>query len=184
MSITNHERVGKAMDLLKEGLAPFIEREFVSVYKKLALDEAKRFAADDRLNTNRPLKEWDAAPLLRLMWDAWNDVFRKTLGQGERSLISELREVRKKWAHQEPFSGDDADRVLDLTERLLTAVSAPQAEGVRKLKMELRRLIGKTPHTTVIGVEPKSLEMSLELSPEIKDKVPRVIELVLEDLKK
>lgn len=24
MTITNHERVGKAMDLLKEGLAPFI----------------------------------------------------------------------------------------------------------------------------------------------------------------
>lgn len=141
MAITNHERVGKAMDLLKDGLAPFIEREFISVYKKAALDEAKRFVSDDRLNTNRPLKEWDAAPLLRLMWDAWNDVFRKTLGQGERSLVSELREVRKKWAHQGPFSGDDADRALDSTERLLTAVSAPQSEGVRKLKMELRRLI-------------------------------------------
>jgi hydrogenase maturation protease len=50
--------------------------------------------------------------------------------------------------------------------------------------IDLSGLIGKTPHTTVIGVEPKSLEMSLELSPEIKDKVPRVIELVLEDLKK
>jgi hydrogenase maturation protease len=50
--------------------------------------------------------------------------------------------------------------------------------------IDLSGLIGKTPHTTVIGVEPKSLEMSLELSPEIKDKVPRVIELVLEDMKK
>ncbi len=50
--------------------------------------------------------------------------------------------------------------------------------------IDLSGLIGKTPHTTVIGVEPKSLDMSLELSPEIKDKVPRVIELVLEDLKK
>ncbi len=129
------------MDLLKEGLAPFIEREFVSVYKQKALDEAKSFVADDRLNTNRPLKEWDAAPMLRVMWEAWNAVFKKTLGQGERSLVSELREVRKKWAHQEPFSGDDADRALDSTERLLTAISAPQAESVRKLKMELRRLI-------------------------------------------
>ncbi len=141
MAITNHERVGKALDLLKEGLAPFIEREFVNVYKKTALDEARRFAADDRLNMNRPLKEWDAAALLRLMWDAWNDVFRKTLGQGERSLVSELREVRNKWAHQEPFSGDDADRALDSAERLLTAISASQAETVRKLKIELRRLI-------------------------------------------
>jgi len=31
MAITNHERVGKALDLLKAGLAPFIEREFKSV---------------------------------------------------------------------------------------------------------------------------------------------------------
>ena len=28
MAITNYERVGKAMALLKAGLAPFVEREF------------------------------------------------------------------------------------------------------------------------------------------------------------
>ena len=28
MAITNHERVGKSMDLLKQGLGPFVEREF------------------------------------------------------------------------------------------------------------------------------------------------------------
>jgi len=50
--------------------------------------------------------------------------------------------------------------------------------------IDLSGLIGKTPHTTVIGIEPKSLEMSLELTPEIMAKVPRVIELVLEELKK
>ena len=27
MAITNHDRVGKAMDLLKAGLGPFVERE-------------------------------------------------------------------------------------------------------------------------------------------------------------
>jgi hypothetical protein len=27
MAMTNHERVGKALDLLKDGLAPFVERE-------------------------------------------------------------------------------------------------------------------------------------------------------------
>ncbi len=30
MAITNQERVGKAMELLKAGLAPFVEREFKS----------------------------------------------------------------------------------------------------------------------------------------------------------
>ncbi len=44
-------------------------------------------------------------------------------------------------------------------------------------------LIGKTPHTTVIGVEPKSFEMGMELSPEIKEKIPRIIELILEEIK-
>jgi hypothetical protein len=27
VAITNHERVGKALDLLKDGLRPFVERE-------------------------------------------------------------------------------------------------------------------------------------------------------------
>ncbi len=33
MAITNHDRVGKAMDLLKKGLGPFVEREFKNIYK-------------------------------------------------------------------------------------------------------------------------------------------------------
>jgi hydrogenase maturation protease len=49
--------------------------------------------------------------------------------------------------------------------------------------INLSELVGKKPHTTVIGVEPKSLEMSLELSPEIKAKIPRIIELVIDELK-
>lgn len=40
---------------------------------------------------------------------------------------------------------------------------------------------GKTPETTILGIEPKSLEMAMELTPEIAAKVPRVIELVLEE---
>jgi hydrogenase maturation protease len=50
--------------------------------------------------------------------------------------------------------------------------------------IELSELIGKTPRATVIGVEPKSLEMSMELSPEVKEKIPRIIELVLEEVRR
>jgi hydrogenase maturation protease len=49
--------------------------------------------------------------------------------------------------------------------------------------IDLSGLIGKTPHTTVIGIEPKSFEMSMDLSPEIREKVPKIIELVLNELK-
>ena len=33
MAISNHERVNKAMDLLKAGLGPFAEREFTNAYQ-------------------------------------------------------------------------------------------------------------------------------------------------------
>ena len=89
---------------------------------------------------NKPATEWDVAALLKLMWETWNDVFRAVLGRAERNFVSELRDHRNNWAHQKPFSGDDAYRALDTTNRLLTAVSALQATEVEKLKMELLRV--------------------------------------------
>lgn len=141
MAITNHERIGKTLDLLRAGLAPFIEREFTNLHQAKALAEAAGYLGDVRLNARKRIADWDAAALLKLMWEAWNDVFRKTLGPAERSLVSELRDVRNRWAHQQNFTSNDTDRALDSAARLLTAVSAPQADEVEKMKMELRRLI-------------------------------------------
>jgi Swt1-like HEPN/Protein of unknown function (DUF499) len=142
MATTNQERVGKAMELLRAGLAPFVEREVQSAVKAgtVRMDAVRRFAEDPMLG-NKPIAQWDVAGLLKLTWETWNDVFKRTLGFAERSLVSELRDVRNKWAHQNPFSSDDADRALDSIGRLLAAVSAPQADEVGKMKMELRRLI-------------------------------------------
>jgi len=140
MAISNHERVGKALEQLKAGIAPFVDREFAALHKEKALEEAYRYVSDPRLKTDQPFAEWDAAALLKLMWDAWNAIFRQVLGQAERTLVSELRDVRNRWAHQQAFSGDDAYRALDSASRLLTAVSAPQASDVEKMKMELLRV--------------------------------------------
>ncbi len=142
MAITNHERVGKALELLRAGLAPFVEREVQAAVKAgtVRMDAIRRFA-EDPMFASKPIAEWDVAGLLKLMSDTWNDVFRRTLGFAERSLVQELRDWRNKWAHQEPFSSDDADRALDSMARLLTAVSAPQADEVGRMKMELRRLV-------------------------------------------
>ena len=54
--------------------------------------------------------------------------------------MSELRDHRNKSAHQEAFSSDDTYRALDSSGRLLTAVSAPQADEIEKMKTELLRL--------------------------------------------
>ena len=141
MAITNHERVGKALDLLKAGLGPFVEREIRGALESRTLDAHRmRDYGEDRVLGNKPIPEWDVAGLLKLMWDTWHEVFRKILGPAERSLVSELRDHRNKWAHQESFSSDDAYRALDSVGRLLAAVSAPQSEELEKRKLELLRV--------------------------------------------
>ncbi len=141
MAITNHERVGKALELLKAGLGPFVDREIRAAIASNSLSMQKvRGFVDDPILANKSIGEWDSAALLKLMWETWNEVFRKTLGFSERSLVSEIRDWRNKWAHQEPFSSDDAYRALDSAGRLLSAVSAAQADDVDKMKMELLRV--------------------------------------------
>ena len=140
MAITNHERVGKMLDLLRSGLGPFAEREFRNVYADQVEERIAQVLGDDRINNGKPMAEWDVAVLLKLMWDSWNAVFRLTLGHSERSLVSEMRAHRNRWAHQEAFSSDDTYRAMDSAGRLLTAVSAPQADEIEKMKMELLRL--------------------------------------------
>src|SRR5579885_1357077 len=142
MAMTNQERVGKALDLLRAGLAPFVEREVQEAVKARTINmETVRRFAEDPILAKKPIAEWDVAGLLKLMWETWNEVFRKSLGHAERSLVSEIRGHRNTWAHQGAFSSDDADRALDSIARLLTAVSAREADDVNRMKMELRRLI-------------------------------------------
>jgi hypothetical protein len=71
MAITNQERVGKAMDILRAGLAPFVEREFKNLHQAQAADAARRYLGDDRTVAKKPLADWDVATLLKLMWEAW-----------------------------------------------------------------------------------------------------------------
>ena len=129
------------MELLKAGLGPYVDREFQAALSqgRVSAEILAPFTNDPKL-ANKPPSEWDVAGLLRMMWDTWNAIFKTTLGFAERSLVSELRDQRNKWAHQESFSSDDAYRVMDSASRLLTAVSAPEAEAIEKMKMDLLRL--------------------------------------------
>lgn len=83
----------------------------------------------------------DAQSLLVFMWDNWNSLFRDELSYVERSLVSELREFRNRWAHQQPFCEADVYRFLDNAERLLTAVGSADADRIRELRLRsLHRL--------------------------------------------
>ncbi len=141
MALSNQERIGKAMDFLRQGLAPFVERELRNVHRERAQIEALRLVGDDGNVGKRTLADWDVAALLKLMTVGWNEIFDKVLGRANRTLVHELRDWRNDWAHQRVFTSDDTDRALDSTSRLLAAVSAPQADEVARMKLELRRLV-------------------------------------------
>ncbi len=131
MAETNNERVGKALALLAEGLAPFVDRECGLKYgigwENAVPGEGARSTSDVQF-------------LLRTMASTWREVFERTLGRMERNYVSELIEARNGWAHQDTFSSDDAYRALDSAERLLQAVSAgEQAAEAARLKHDLQR---------------------------------------------
>ncbi|MHB1423645.1 MAG: Swt1 family HEPN domain-containing protein [Gemmataceae bacterium] len=142
MAVTNRDRVGKGLDLLAVGLRPFVEREL-----KSHLGDNWQSALPDNgfrgpKAKSQPANLADPQILLGLLWDQWNAVFKNTLGHAERSIVSELRDVRNRWAHHEQFTSNDAIRALDSVERLLTAVSAPErATEVGQMRMDAMRVV-------------------------------------------
>ncbi len=136
----DRERVTRALDCLSTGLAPYVERSLVDVYHADWRNVAQQSFRDDRgTGKSGPDMRWDAHALLTVMWDQWNRVFRGRLDHAERSLVSELREYRNRWAHQTDFDFDDTYRILDSTERLLKAIQSEEGATVSREKSELLR---------------------------------------------
>ncbi|MBN9390798.1 MAG: DUF499 domain-containing protein [Chloroflexi bacterium] len=143
MATSNHERVGRALEQLNSGLRPFFDRELrvaatqhgpklLEMIREALPGYVQAGVSWDKIN-------FDTQALLAVMWVNWNTIFSKTLGPAERSLVSELRDVRNRWAHQKPFTLDDTYRAFDSIQRLLTAISAPEANEIEKAKQEILR---------------------------------------------
>ncbi|MCM3484697.1 DUF499 domain-containing protein [Kocuria rosea] len=67
--------------------------------------------------------------------------FNGQLSQVQKSYASELRDARNTWAHNGSFSDDDAYRVLDTAQRLLSGIRATEAaDQVSKIRLNLRRV--------------------------------------------
>lgn len=136
---SNHERVGTALDLLTAGLSGFAEEKLRAVYKDNWVSAVSGSFRDDRnrLSADGSRVQWDAHALLTVMWDQWNAVFRTSLGHTERSLVSELREFRNRWAHQKDFDFDDTYRILDSVRRLLAAAGSTSVTDIQEQKRDL-----------------------------------------------
>lgn len=141
MVITNSARIGEALDMLKAALEPFVVQSLAARYKGNWQDAVRRFfsTSQQRQSGKPDTLNWDAYMLLAVMWEVWNDCFVTLLSPAERSLVSELRDVRNRWAHQTPFSIDDTYRALDSVSRLMAAVGA-SAVPVERMKTEVLRI--------------------------------------------
>ncbi|HHV77902.1 MAG TPA: hydrogenase maturation protease [Syntrophothermus lipocalidus] len=50
--------------------------------------------------------------------------------------------------------------------------------------VEMARMMGCSPEITVIGIEPKTIDWGTELSPELEHRIPRVLELVRQEIER
>lgn len=122
-----NDTISRGLELLASGLRPYVATHAASAQ----LNE--RVLSD--------IERGDAQFLLVFMWDRWNELFRDDLSFVERSLISELRDFRNRWAHQSQLTELDTYRILDDIERLLQAISSDQTSNATEMRREsLNRL--------------------------------------------
>lgn len=140
MATSNRDRVGKALEVLNAGLYPFFERELRTAYGDKWEEIVRGGSRDGRGSDAGKGISWDTTAMLSGMLNNWN-AFRGTLGQTDRGIAGELRDVRNNWAHQQGFTIDDTYRALDSIYRLLTDVGAvEQAQEIDRQKHEVLRL--------------------------------------------
>ncbi len=93
MAQSNHERIGRALELLNVGLRPFVEREMQAAHGDNWIDAAQAGLREDRATPKgkqpkRP--NWDTQALLAVMWGRLGTMYsvRHLVGQNAVSLVN------------------------------------------------------------------------------------------------
>ena len=138
MAVTNHERVGKALTLVRDAIRPDVERAWRTRFGMRWREKVnQRLAYRDRFADPD-----DLVFLLKGMDATWDQFFRDTLSRSTRSYMHLLWDARNDWAHNKRFSSDHTLRVLDHCEMMLEAFHAVEpAREVQGLKRSLVRQV-------------------------------------------
>ena len=144
----NFARLSKAMALLGDTLAPFVERELKragqgwwtnSVLPNVSPLTRQKLPSLPKKGVNGQLGVLDVADLLSLITKNFSVAFRNRLPDSARSYAEELRTARTTWAHK-PSSGDIdaavADRAIDTAALLLDSIERSAAAAMRLLKAQ------------------------------------------------
>lgn len=162
MAKSTRQYVFEGMELLPGALIPFVERRLEN-----ALTGHWQLQVVERIQGLRPdasgAVAWDQQALLKTMMLFWKEAFGTVLGHSERSYVSELIDVRNKFAHNGTFTYDDAERALDSMRRLMEAISA--GEVAAELG-RMRDTILRTKFTELARNEERRKTQRLDISVE------------------
>jgi len=138
MAISNNERFGRALEVLKDALHDAAKPVWEAIYGKEWTKKVHELSPK-AIGKASPK---DVAWLLQGMIATWHNVWSKRLGNAERGYIGELLGARNAWAHQTSLSSEDLLRHLDTAERLLNSLNAPEASSeIRKMRLDLQRQV-------------------------------------------
>lgn len=147
MAKSNRDRVSEVLDALKEGLGPYVVREFARVYGGKVIDEINNaltsgvYGGLASTTAEGAAREMDVQACLNAMQRRWEQVFKAKLGKSERGYVNILSDIRNEWAHQSAFTSDEAYEAADIARRLLEAISDPTHASVcSQIAQELLRL--------------------------------------------
>ncbi|TYC97960.1 hypothetical protein FQ377_12180 [Arthrobacter echini] len=138
MGLSNREFIGRALDIMADGLEPVIGRTIEQVVP--GLEWPRILEHKDELQHREPkqLKATDPQVQLRMLTERLGELgYPFNLSPEGRAYAGEMRQVRNLWAHNEPFTDDDVQRYLDTTCRLLGALDT-EVDQARSLLAEFR----------------------------------------------
>lgn len=147
--IENHALVGKALIYLAEGLRPFVEGKLQEFHGYDWEEVAKDSLGDRQFHIqDGKVDLQDAQALLQIIIKQQKEAFASVLSRDEISLVYEVAQKRRDWAHLR-FIGEDKDnlkkftpkytyRTLDSINLLLDAISAQtEAQKLEQLMQQL-----------------------------------------------
>lgn len=147
-NISNRARIDQMFQVTTPVLDDFISATIGAENREMGANWVELIRAKDGNPSGRDYDPFDPQIQFRMLSEGithavkpgWRP-FRDAIGRQGETYAQELRQTRNDWAHNKPFTDDDAYRALDTGERLMALINAPEAAAeVRKLRVSLRRM--------------------------------------------
>ncbi|GAA5082339.1 Swt1 family HEPN domain-containing protein [Thermocatellispora tengchongensis] len=161
MALTNKERVGRVLDLVAEGLGPWM---IALLEVKYGTDWAGHVVrAAGPTNRDTTPNPSDPAYLFWIFDKQWHSLFRDHLSFEDKRAVSALWDARKEWAHGAKVASDRTERVLMDGEHLLRSIGAvEQADAVDEMRREFRRIMFEEDQKRIQRAKERSLSVQVD----------------------